>query len=88
MERAEATEGASWLQWRKVARKKHKTKRQRRYRNGTSRSCRRCFLVAKEEGCQEEAQKKKGREEGEADEDSGKRRIRNEIAQEVDAGIK
>ena len=32
--------------------------------------------------------KEKGREEGEADEDSGERRIRSQIAQEVVAGIK
>ena len=45
-------------------------------------------MVTVEEGCQEEAQKRKGREEGEADEDGGEGRIRNEIAQEVVAGIK
>ena len=32
--------------------------------------------------------KEKGREEGEVDKDSGERRMRNEIAQEVVAGIK
>ena len=30
MERAEAAEGATWLQWKKVARKKHKRIMQRR----------------------------------------------------------
>ena len=53
MDRAEAAEGAAWLQWRKVARKKRK---------------------------------RRGREEGEVDEGSGE--IRQEIAQEVVAGIK
>ena len=33
-------------------------KEKRRWRNGTSRSCRRCYPVTVEEGCQEEAQKK------------------------------
>ena len=34
-------------------------KEKRRCRHGTSRRCRRCCLVTVEEGCQEEAQKKK-----------------------------
>ena len=34
------------------------------------------------------SKKEKGREEGELDEDSEKRKVRNEIAQEVVAGIK
>ena len=33
MERAEAAEGAAWLQWRKVARKEHKRERQSRRRS-------------------------------------------------------
>ena len=33
-------------------------KEKRRCRNGMSRSCRRCFRVAAEEGCQDEAPKK------------------------------
>ena len=41
-----------------------------------------------EEGCQEEAQKKRGREEGKVDEVSGERRIRTQIAQKVVVGIK
>ena len=41
-----------------------------------------------EEGFQEGAQKKIGSEEGEVDEDGGKRRIRGQIVQEVVAGIK
>ena len=32
MERAEAAEGAAWLQWRKVARKEHKGEWKRRRR--------------------------------------------------------
>ena len=53
-------------------------KEKRRYKNGTSRSCRRCCLVTVEGGCQEEAQKEKGKEEGGV----------NEIAQEVVEGSK
>ena len=49
-----------------------------------SRSCRKCFSM--DEGCQEEAQKK-GREEGEVDEGSEEREMRQEIAQEAVAGI-
>ena len=49
-----------------------------RYRNGMSRSCRRCCLVTVEEGCQEETLKKLENEE---------RRIRSEIAQKVIEGI-
>ena len=59
MERAEAAEGAAWLQWRKVARKEYKRERQRR--------------------CREEEEEEK---------DSRGRQVRNEIAQEVFAGIK
>ena len=33
-------------------------KEKRRERNGMSRSCRRCFLVTVEAGCQEEAKRK------------------------------
>ena len=42
-------------------------------RNGTSRSCRRCYLVTVEEKCPGRSTKEKGREEGEADEDSEER---------------
>ena len=55
-------------------------KEKRRCRNGTSRSCRRCCLVAVVEGCQE-AQKNKAEKKRRQTEDSGERRIRNEIAQ-------
>ena len=50
-------------------------KRKRRYRNGTSRSCQRCYLVWEEEGCQEEAQKKKAEKKREEDEGREERKI-------------
>ena len=45
-------------------------------------------MVTAEEGCQEETQKKKGREGGKPDEGREERNIGSEIAQEVVAGIK
>ena len=62
-------------------------KEERRCRNGTSRSCRRCYLVTVEEGCQEGAQKRKAEKEGEVDEGGEERRIRGQIVKEVVAGI-
>ena len=41
-----------------------------------------------EAGCQKDAHNKKGREEEKEEEDSRERQVRNEIAQEVFAGIK
>ena len=38
-------------------------KEKTRCRNGTSRSCKRCYLVIVEEGCREEALKKKAEDE-------------------------
>ena len=52
---------------------------------GMSRRCLRRCLATVEEGCHEEARKKRGREE---EEDSKESIIRNDIAQEVVAGIK
>ena len=47
-----------------------------------SKECRKCYLDTVEEGYQEEAQNK-GWEEGEENEGSEERRVRNEIIQEV-----
>ena len=60
-------------------------KEKRRCRNGTSRSCQRCYLVKVEEGCQEEAQREKNGSQKRAER---KKKTRSEIAQEVVAGIK
>ena len=63
-------------------------KEKRRYRNGMSRSCRRCFRVYSGGRLPGRSAKEKGREEEEEDENSKEKKVRNEIAQEVVAGIK
>ena len=61
---------------------------ERRCRNGASRRCRRRCQPAAEAGCQEETQKKKGREEGEPNDGRKERKVWSEITQEVVASIK
>ena len=82
-----------WRWWRTWSRGRTKqcplwSKEKRRCRNGTSRSCRRCYLVIVEEGCQEEALRKKAGKKGKPDGCRKERKIRSEIPQEVVADIK
>ena len=60
----------------------------RRCRNGMSRRCPKRFLAYSGGRLPGSITKEKGREEEEEEEDSRKRQVRNEIAQEVAAGIK